>query len=235
VFAHIHGKSASEQAAALLLLTSWTDAGPGGYYDDLGELDAMHYVHNVSTETGDQALHPTALLTTTGVSDQYYQVPPDSDKSAAAPHFTSPPKMRSQMTFVSTTGCIAEHPITMKYPGLPANTGYYVYITYDSFDEGATCTANGLPCPKPTDEPNGKKKFVIPPQATEHGGDLVIEFFKPDADGAFYWSPATTPTVVTPSTNSSSKEAAHVAEKEKKFGGIVLSEVWLVVVAEVVA
>ena len=31
---------------------------PGGFYDDLGELDAQHYVSNVPEETGDQAVTP---------------------------------------------------------------------------------------------------------------------------------------------------------------------------------
>ena len=193
------------------MLTNWTDPGAGGFYDDLGELNAPHYVHNVSSETGDQSLVPTAILSTAAVSDQYYQVPPGSDRSMEPPHFSNPPMMRSQMTHVSTTVCIVPHPITMRYEGLPANTVYKVFLTADTFSEDATCTANGISCGKVKDADNGRKKFDVPAQATQQGGDLVLQFFK------------STPAA----SNMSGFPLGRLTEM--KFGGIIMSEVWLVV------
>lgn len=174
--------SKSDQVKALQELTSWSAPSAGGWYDDLGELDAPHYVSNIATETGDQALGPSVTLRVTSVSDQYYQVNSFDPSKSRAPPALKNSTMRSQMTFVSTTKCLPSDralPIQLLYADLPPDTVYTMSVTGSDIDHDTTLTANGVGGIKPTDGSHEKKVFAIPAAATAIGGDLLLQFSSP--------------------------------------------------------
>jgi hypothetical protein len=115
----------AKQAAALAELVGWTNPGPGGFYDDMGELDAMpHYVYNVTSDTGDQAFYPTTIVVVSPPSEQYYQpvqrgttnAPPSMDPGTRpviplhAPVHVTPPPLS---------------PLILGFAGLPVAHGWY--------------------------------------------------------------------------------------------------------------
>jgi len=117
------------KAAALAKIASWRDAGPGGFYDDMGQVgDMPHYVHPSFPQNGDQSLQPSPVVDATSPTDQRYQNPPldaTLDDDLAAKLSSDPPALpiqrRTQMTWVETTVTLTEQCwIQLKYvPLLP--------------------------------------------------------------------------------------------------------------------
>ena len=177
IFANLSSNGRSEQAQWDILhsLAYWQDPGPAGFYDDLGELGvaAAHYVHNVSAETGDQALGPTPTVAVTPPSEQHYQ-----------PRGMPPPKLpddrpRSHLTFVETTKCMPMYralPIRLHYPHVSAGV-FKVSVFFAKPVPSVNITVNGQlivrdhPCMA-----REKKSFMLPAAMTAHGGALSVDF-----------------------------------------------------------
>jgi len=190
--------SVSAQSEQLRALATHADAGPGGFYDDLGELDAPHYVHNASSETGDQALRPTATVSVDGPSDQHYELPPTAASVQCPPgqhckkpkHNTeAPPTLRSdvtraRLTFVETTKCMPIYkglPIVMRYPALPAGASYAVSVMFGSAVKAMNLTAGQggerwLVLKEHSCDDKKKQTFAIPAEVTTKGGELELAF-----------------------------------------------------------
>lgn len=157
--------SESDRLNAIDSIVNWTNPGPGGFYDDLGDpLNQPHLVRNVSFEK-DPAFLRGAMTSFT----------------ARAP-FT--PLRMSTWTEAQT---LNDQPLEMQYRGLDKNAQYRVRIIYsgDNTPVPVRLAANDkheiqAMKPKPTDL--RPVEFDIPKDATA-GGELKLTWTKPAGMG----------------------------------------------------
>lgn len=177
------------QSAALQRLAGWTDAGPGGFYDDLGRVGAQpHYLHSPWPENGDQAVHASPVADGDSPSSQYYQIPGKAaqlgKKSLSPP---SLPKNVSlgQLTWIETTRALTHRlSIRLRYPSLPPKTKYAIAVACLDDERVVTVTANGKVVIRgaPKLDGDGLWKLDIPEQLTMAGGNLTVAF---ESDAGF--------------------------------------------------
>jgi hypothetical protein len=157
--------SESDRLNAIDSIVNWTNPGPGGFYDDLGDpLNQPHLVRNVSFDK-DPAFLRGAMTSFT----------------ARAP-FT--PLRMSTWTEAQT---LNDQPLEMQYRGLDKNAQYRVRIIYsgDNTPVPVRLAANDkheihAMKPKPTDL--RPVEFDIPKEATA-GGELKLTWTKPAGMG----------------------------------------------------
>jgi hypothetical protein len=98
-----------EQLAAIDQWLNWTDPGPGGFYDDLGNHANLMDTHLVRTMTWEQ--DPEFMIT-----------PDDAHQSSMYPQYQRLSWMNQAQTYVE--------PLRLRYTGLDPNAAYVLKATY---------------------------------------------------------------------------------------------------------
>ena len=154
---------------ALQAILDWENAGPGGFYDDLGHLDAQSHLVLGLGPPRDPSYYRSPLVDFAGVGQQGY--PPTTPAPAL-------PVMRmSQLTLVRTH---YGGSIFLRYTIEPGR-GYNITVTYVTSDIAGgsapvSLLANNFTVhdyfePKPPTQP---KMFSIPSEATRTR-ELLVE------------------------------------------------------------
>jgi hypothetical protein len=163
---------ATEQArlAAIQVLLTWSDAGGGGFYDDLGKIDAQPHLLPARGPPLDPSYYQSPMVDFADVSQQGY--PPTS------PPPSLPALPLSWLTFVRTHYGGSIH---LRYPVLPGSR-YNITIVYvtDEIAGGSApvmllannATVHDWLTPQ---SPMGPVSFAIPPGATYGQQWLNIE------------------------------------------------------------
>ena len=156
-FAVIRNVAAEEERLQKIdSIVHWTDAGPGGFYDDLGNpLHQPHLVRGVGFEQ-DPAFQRSALV------DFGYR--------------------GGRVSWWNNASSLYDEPLTLLYPGLDANARYRVRVVYAS-DVPARrirLVANGASeihplMAKPA--PPKPLEFDLPPEVTRQG-ELTLKWFR---------------------------------------------------------
>jgi hypothetical protein len=161
-FANIRGmQDEASQLKALDEIVNWTNPGPGGFYDDLGDpLNQPHLLRNVSFD-----------------KDPAYL------QGAMTSFSARPPFSPLRMSWWTEAQTLNDQPMEMQYRGLDRTAQYRVRIVYsgDSTPVSVRLAANERfeihPMkPKPVDF--GPVEFDIPKEATA-GGELKLTWTKP--------------------------------------------------------
>jgi hypothetical protein len=165
-FTKIRAMSAeAERLKAIAAIVHWTDAGPGGFYDDLGNpRREPHLVRGPGYPT-DPALFLSAQ---DGIADRT-------------------PGQGWRMSQLSYAGALYDHPLELRYTGLDRGAHYQVCVVYAGEDYTAplTLTANdryvihGPAMRKLNPETDS---FPIPAAATQ-GGTLELKWRRPTGLG----------------------------------------------------
>jgi hypothetical protein len=151
----------AERLKAIDEIVNWTNPGPGGFYDDLGDpLNQPHLVRNVTFDKDPAYLH------------------------GAMTSFTArPPFSPLRMSWWTEAQTLNEQPMEMQYRDLDRTAQYRVRIVYsgDNTPVPVRLAANDKfeihPMkPKPTDF--HPVEFDIPKEATS-GGELKLTWTKP--------------------------------------------------------
>jgi hypothetical protein len=154
-----------DRIAAIERIVSWTDPGPGGYYDDLG----------------DRARQPHL------VRGLRYEEDPQRFKSATTGFGYRPDWRLSWMTHAES---FWDTPLQMRYTGLDAAAQYRVRVVYAgdvfSMNTRIRLVANDNfeihpPMQKPS--PTRPVEFDVPIEATR-GGELTLTFSAPPGMGS---------------------------------------------------
>ncbi|HXE64462.1 MAG TPA: hypothetical protein VN519_13040 [Bryobacteraceae bacterium] len=160
-FAKIDKAPRAQQAAMISRIVNWTDAGPGGFYDDLG--DTTREPHMVRGES--------------------YDRDPDFLQSAFTGFGDVEPRNGARASWYTTAETLGETPLRMHYPNLDTNAQYILRVVYggDTPRVQLKLMANGKYQihdfrAKPT--PQAPLEFEIPKEATS-GGDLTLEWSRP--------------------------------------------------------
>jgi hypothetical protein len=141
--------SEAEKIKALEAIVHWTDPGPGGFYDDLGNpAREPHLVRGSATETEPSFLH--TVFNGFGIQPEW---------------------RRSWCTHAETA---FDTPLKMRYTGLDPHAAYKVRIVYggNNFQARLRLTANEkweVHPYRPKDFPVRPVEFAIPPEATQSG------------------------------------------------------------------
>lgn len=157
--------SDAERLAAIERIVRWTDPGPGGYYDDLGNPSQQpHLVHGLP-----------------------FEADPQRFKSTLAGFGHRPDWRLSWMTHAES---FWDTPLQMRYSGLDREAQYRVRVVYagDVFSMGAAIrlVANDtyeIHPPLPKTSPIAPVEFDVPVAATQ-GGALTLTFSGPPGVGS---------------------------------------------------
>jgi len=160
-------RALSDERARLARLTrivDWTNPGPGGFYDDLG--DTARQPHLVPGES--------------------YEQDPDFLRSPLM-GFGSMPQQGSRVSWFTVAETLADTPLRMRYTGLDPAARYVIRVVYGngSRDAKIRLVANGSTEIHPfRDKPNpiAPLEFEVPQTATA-GGELNLEWSKPVGGG----------------------------------------------------
>jgi hypothetical protein len=156
--------SEAARLAAIDHVVRWTDPGPGGFYDDLGNPGQQPHL----------------------VAGLPFDEDPQRFKSPQTGFGYRPDWRLSWMTHAET---FWDTPLEMRYTGLDATARYRVRVVYagDAFGPGTPIrlVANGRyevhpPMPKPS--PVAPVEFDVPIEATR-GGELTLTFSGPAGQG----------------------------------------------------
>ncbi len=105
-----------ERLAALERLVSWTDPGPGGYYDDLGNASRQPHL-----------VRPTNL----GPDPGHYRTPRlgfDFDEEAVLER--TPTTLPRRGSWIDHAEALYDSPLELHYPGLDARAAYRLRVVY---------------------------------------------------------------------------------------------------------
>lgn len=160
-FSKIAKAPRGQQAALLDRIVNWTDPGPGGFYDDLG--DPAHEPHLVRGEP--------------------YDRDPDFLRGPFTGFGSVEPRNGARVSWYSTAQTLAETPLKMHYANLDPNAQYAVRVVYggDAPRVQIRMTANGKYEIHPLrDKPSPQTplEFEIPKEATQTG-ELTLEWLRP--------------------------------------------------------
>jgi hypothetical protein len=164
-FAKIAKAPREQQQAMIDRIVNWTNPGPGGFYDDLG--DPAREPHLVRGESYDR--DPDFLVSPfTGFSD-------------------TEPRSGARVSWYTTAETLGETPLRMHYAGLDTKAQYAVRVVYggDSPKVPIRLTASGKYEIHPLRDkpsPQAPLEFDIPRGATETG-DLTLEWSKQVGQG----------------------------------------------------
>jgi len=164
-FAKIAKAPAGQQLAMIDHIANWTDPGPGGFYDDLG--DPARQPHLVRGES--------------------YERDPDFLSSAFTGFGDAEPRSGARVSWYTTAETLAETPLKMHYASLDSHAQYAVRVVYggDSPKVQIRLTANGKFDIHPLRDkpsPQAPLEFDIPREATQ-SGDLTLEWSKQPGQG----------------------------------------------------
>ena len=141
----------SERLKRIDALVSWTDPGPGGFYDDLGNLTRQpHLVRGVGWEQ-DPAFYQTAMVRVEDVLDGGSSQP---------------------ISWWTTAGSLYDAPLRMHYDGLDPQGHYLLRVVYAPGEDGSLvrCVAGErYEVHPPLRREAERLEFAIPPQATASG------------------------------------------------------------------
>ncbi|HVW11598.1 MAG TPA: hypothetical protein VHC90_23605 [Bryobacteraceae bacterium] len=151
----------SEQAAMISRIVNWTDPGPGGFYDDLG--DTAREPHLVRGES--------------------YDRDPDFLQSAFTGFGDVEPRNGARVSWYTTAETLGETPLKMHYPNLDRSAQYVLRVVYggDTPKVQLKLMANGkyqIHDFRAKPNPQAPQEFEIPKEATS-GGDLTLEWTRP--------------------------------------------------------
>ncbi len=150
--------------AGINRIVEWTNPGPGGFYDDLG--DTARQPHLVAVEP--------------------YGQDPDFLRSPMM-GFGSSPQQGARVSWFTVAETLADTPLKMHYDGLDPAAKYKIRVVYGNGTSKAKMrlVANGNVEIHPFREkpnPMGPVEFDIPATATA-GGELSLEWTKPAGGG----------------------------------------------------
>ncbi len=152
--------SETDRVAKIDEIVNWTNPGPGGYYDDLGDLTRQpHLVRGLS-----------------------YDKDPDFLKSSFV-SFGRPPETGARTSWYTTAETLFENPLQVRYTDLDSTAHYKVKVIYGG-DMGRVpmkMVANGateIHGFRPKDPSLAPLEFEIPPAVTQ-GGTLTLEWSHP--------------------------------------------------------
>jgi len=145
-------------------IAHWEDAGPGGFYDDLGDPEASPHL----------------------VRGEPYEKDPDFLKSPMTSFGAKTPEQGWRVSWYTDAETLGETPLRMRYDGLDKSAQYRVRITYagDALNIPVRLTANGHEIHGFRNKPNPPEplEFDIPREAT-HSGELMLEWTRPPGGG----------------------------------------------------
>jgi hypothetical protein len=157
-FAKIEKAPRDQQLKMIERIVNWTDPGPGGFYDDLG--DPAREPHLVRGQSYDR--DPDFLLSPfTGFGDVE-------------------PRNGARVSWYTTAETLGETPLRMHYANLDSKAQYIVRVVYggDTPKVQLRLTANGkykIHDLQAKPVPQAPQEFEIPREATS-GGELTLEW-----------------------------------------------------------
>lgn len=156
-----------DRLKAIHEIVTWCDPGPGGFYDDLGNVGRQpHLVQSRSYE------QDPGRMESVRVDFEEDSVVDSPDESGGVPR---------RMSWVDHAESLYDTPVRMRYTGLDPDARYRLRVVYagDNFRRRIRLVANGsveihpyLPRPVPITP----IEFPIPPEATQ-GGELNLSWF----------------------------------------------------------
>jgi hypothetical protein len=158
-------KSESERLDKINEILHWTDAGPGGYYDDLGNLTQQRHL----------------------VRGKKYDQDPDFLKSALVGFGRRLPQQGWRTSWYTDAESLFDEPLKMRYTDLDPNAHYKLRVVYggDMPRVPIRLVANGSieihPFQTRNPEP-APLEFDIP-QAATRSGTLTLEWTRPAGFG----------------------------------------------------
>jgi hypothetical protein len=157
-------ESEGERRTRITDIVHWTDPGPGGFYDDLGNLTRQpHLVVGLGWEKDPDFYH------TASVRVEDYR-----DGGSGSP-----------VSWWSTAGSLFDEPLRMHYDALDRTAHYTLRVVYPPADERVTVrlVANEKYEIHPAiRRPSQRLEFPVPPEATA-SGHLDLAFIPPQGLG----------------------------------------------------
>ena len=152
------------RVAGISRILEWTNPGPGGFYDDLGDTSRQPHL----------------------VAGEPYGQDPDFLRSPMM-GFGSSPQQGARVSWFTVAETLADTPLKMHYDGLDPAAKYKIRVVYGNGTSKAKMrlVANGNVEIHPFREksnPIGPVEFDIPASATA-GGELNLEWTKPAGGG----------------------------------------------------
>jgi len=150
--------------AAMRQIAHWQDAGPGGFYDDLGNPEASPHL----------------------VRGEPYAIDPDFLKSPMTSFGAKTPEQGWRVSWYTDAETLGETPLRMRYEALDRSAEYRVRVVYagDALNVLIRLTANGHEIHGFRKKPNPPEplEFDIPRDATQ-SGELTLEWTRPPGGG----------------------------------------------------
>ncbi len=163
-FAKIAKAPAARQAAMIDRIVNWTNPGPGGFYDDLGDPNRQPHL----------------------VRGEPYAKDPDFLLSPYIGFGDSEPRAGNRVSWYTTAETLGETPLKLHYENLDPKAQYKVRVVYggDVPKLPIRLMANAVQIhdlqPKPS--PQTPLEFDIPREATQ-SGELTLEWSKQAGQG----------------------------------------------------
>lgn len=146
-------------------ILNWTNPGPGGFYDDLGNIEQQPHL----------------------VWGEPYEKDPEFRQSVLMGFGSTVPKEGARVSSFSAAATMFDEPLRMRYTGLSANGRYKARVVYS--DDGANIpirlVANGVTEIHPYREKDPQLRpveFDIPQEATR-SGQLTLEWTRKQGMG----------------------------------------------------
>jgi hypothetical protein len=161
-FTALRALPTGEQRGALQALVNWQDPGPGGFYDDLGDLEHQPHLVRGDDPNADPGGWKTPLVV------------------LGAREVNGKPIRLSSATWVEG---LYDQGIRLRYTGLDKKARYRVQVVYGAYEKGGPVAllANGSDQIHPLRRrPLERLEFPIPAHATESG--ILILDFAPEPD-----------------------------------------------------
>jgi hypothetical protein len=153
-----------DRRAAMHRIAHWKDAGPGGFYDDLGDPNASPHL----------------------VRGEPYEKDPDFLKSPMTGFGAKTPEQGWRASWFTDAETLGETPLRMRYEGLDKSAQYRVRIVYagDALNVPVRLEANSREIHGFRNKPNPPEplEFDISREATQ-SGELTLEWTRPPGSG----------------------------------------------------
>jgi hypothetical protein len=173
-----------DQLAAIDEIRYWENPGPGGFYDDLGNIGkSEHVVYQQSWEEDPSACHtarvefPFYKADQATIKKEASQAQADNMvfKEERAKNASAEPKKRQElrMSWQSQVATLYGTPLKMHYDGLDPKAQYTLKVTYAGrFKPSMTLTLNdefSIHGPVPQPDPIWPVSYYLPREATKDG------------------------------------------------------------------
>lgn len=179
--------TSAEQWAALRSLLNFANAGPGGFYDDLGEPTMQPHLVSSKPWADDPDYYFNPLNAHTIVKDVKWE-----DRNSKP----SPSLPMQPLAWQSVVNTFYNRPLQLAYPSVQKGGQYDVEVVYNPptvYTEELSSTpaplvrltANGWEVhpPRAPAEPVRRERFSIPAAAVANSSSLVLEFTMPNDVG----------------------------------------------------